>query len=371
MQPINNERGSVLGFVSLMMVLLFIMVGMGLDTGHLSYIRSQGQPGVDAAALAAVQALPTLSVTEVNNRAAQLNAGGSNPSGNNYLNSPNNLIGASNVTLIKYDQATGTMIAAASIAEANGVRVALETTNPYGGTPNTAMNAPLFLTPLLNLFGQNTSATHKVSLSAVAILTAIPGFPIAVAGCSPPPASANCTGGNGTEASPYTKCRLLQTDNSNNGNNGTLNFNDSGWTTLTIPSANAPAIKALVRNNSTCGNMPPITVGSCIYLNNGQIKPVLSEFNDVYSGNGDGLSGTSQPPNANDWGVIPVIGSSVSNFNQCQAVTSWAKFGIRDVVIKGNDKYLVGDLICDWTLDKVGATGCYTTQLVRDKLSGM
>ena len=116
MQSISNERGSVLVFVTLMMVLLFVMVGMGLDMGHLSYIRSQGQPAVDAAALAAVQALPTLSVTEVNNRAAQLNFNsGSNAGGNNYLNSPNNLISGSNVTLVTYDEATGTITAAGSI----------------------------------------------------------------------------------------------------------------------------------------------------------------------------------------------------------------------------------------------------------------
>ena len=53
MQPLKNEQGYALVFMTLMIVLLLIMVGMGLDTGHLAYIRSQGQPAVDAAALAA------------------------------------------------------------------------------------------------------------------------------------------------------------------------------------------------------------------------------------------------------------------------------------------------------------------------------
>ena len=52
MQPAKNEQGYALVFMTLMIVLLLIMVGMGLDTGHLSYVRSQGQPAVDAAALA-------------------------------------------------------------------------------------------------------------------------------------------------------------------------------------------------------------------------------------------------------------------------------------------------------------------------------
>ena len=42
MQPVKNEQGYALVFVTLMIVLLLIMVGMGLDTGHLAYVRSQG-----------------------------------------------------------------------------------------------------------------------------------------------------------------------------------------------------------------------------------------------------------------------------------------------------------------------------------------
>jgi Flp pilus assembly protein TadG len=372
-----------------MMVLLFVMVGLGLDTGHLGYIRSQGQPAVDAAALAAVNALPTLDINQVNNRAGVLNYNsGSNAGGNNYLSSPNNLIGANNVTLINYDSATQTITKAASIAGANGVRVALESTNPYDGAATaTPMKAPLFLTPLLNLMGQNTKGTQNVSVSAVAVLTAIPGMPVAISGCqivgngcaaNCQPASAQCERGSGTEADPFVNCKLLQTDSSNNGN-GTDNgkYQDSGWTTFGTPSANAPSIKALVHNNSTCGNIPPTNIGQgCIYLNNGQITPVLTEFNDVYSNNGNGFvgaatSGTSPAIPGSDWGVIPVVDKSIGNFNGCEPVRSWAKFGIREVIKAGNDKYLLGDLVCGWSLDRIGATGCYTTQLVRDTKSGM
>jgi Flp pilus assembly protein TadG len=163
MRKMKNERGSVLVFITLMMVLLFVMVGLGLDTGHLAYIRSQGQPAVDAAALAAVNAIPTGSINNVYARAAQLNYDSSTKVGNNYLNSPNNKIGQNNVTLIKYDGSTNppTITAAASIADANGVRIALETTNPYGGSGNTPMKSPLFLTPLFNLLGQKNQRHAK------------------------------------------------------------------------------------------------------------------------------------------------------------------------------------------------------------------
>ncbi|HET8671002.1 MAG TPA: pilus assembly protein TadG-related protein, partial [Candidatus Saccharimonadales bacterium] len=246
MQRIRNERGSVLVFVTLMMVLLFVMVGMGLDTGQLTYVRSQGQPAVDAAALAAVNALPTLDINEVHQRAAVLNYNSTSKTGNNYLDSKNNTIGASNVSLLTYSyDANGDMIFtnAASIASANAVRVALESTNPYDNTAKaTPMKSPVFLTPLLNLLGQSTKGTQNVSVSAVAVLTAIPGMPIAIAGCDPAdntckncqPTSASCdAGGDGSPGNPYRNCKLLQVNSSNNGNGQTVDtprFQDSGWT---------------------------------------------------------------------------------------------------------------------------------------------
>src|SRR5213594_911999 len=110
MQPIKNEQGYVMVFATLMIVLLLIMVGMGLDTGHLAYIRSQGQPAVDAAALAAASAIPSGNKPTVEDQAAQFNSGGTTPGpGNNYVDSPNNQIRRKNVTLIHYDPATRTI----------------------------------------------------------------------------------------------------------------------------------------------------------------------------------------------------------------------------------------------------------------------
>src|SRR5882724_4516524 len=174
MQPIKNEQGYVMVFATLMIVLLMIMVGMGLDTGHLAYVRSQGQPAVDAAALAAASAIHTGDPAQVENRAEAFN------SANNYLDSPNNQIGKANITYINYNSGTNTFTAQGSITGANGVRVALETTNPYGGTPNTPMKSPLFLTPLFNLIGIPTAKSANVSVSAVAIVKTAPDLPIAM-----------------------------------------------------------------------------------------------------------------------------------------------------------------------------------------------
>jgi Flp pilus assembly protein TadG len=367
MKTIRNEQGTVLVFVTLMVVLLMIMVGMGLDTGHLAYIRSQGQPAVDAAALAAAMAIPTGEPAKVGSRAAEFNhVKGSNDGGNNYLNSPNNQIDANNVTLINYDQSRNPPIVAASgvsstsTGDANGVRVALEDSNPYGGPVGAAMKSPLFLTPLFNLFGQKTKGTQNVSVSAVAVIQAVPGMPIAISGCAP--SNAGCTGGDGSIENPYTDCRLLQVSSGK----GDPTNQDSGWTTFNIKPANAPNIKALVGNGATCGNIPSVNIGSgCIYLNNGQIIPILTEFEKVYSPNGYG-------PAPADCGIVPVVRAAIPNFNGCEPVESFARFCIKDVVKNDSGThYLRGDLVCDWDINKVGGTDCYTAKLVRDQKSGM
>lgn len=41
MKTVKNERGSVIVFVTLMIVVLLIMVGLGLDTGQMTYVRNQ------------------------------------------------------------------------------------------------------------------------------------------------------------------------------------------------------------------------------------------------------------------------------------------------------------------------------------------
>lgn len=129
-----NQRGSVLVFITLMSVLLMVMVGMGLDTGHLGYIRSQGQPAVDASAIAAVSAVPTRNDTAVKTRAGIFNGS------NTYLDSKNNTITGANVTYAQYDPATGNITTAGvDVNNANAVRVALETTNPHTGA---AANTP-------------------------------------------------------------------------------------------------------------------------------------------------------------------------------------------------------------------------------------
>ncbi len=341
MQSVKNERGTVLIFATLIIVLLLVMVGMGLDTGHLAYVRSQGQPAVDAAALAAAAAIPSNNVTTVTDQATKFNPGGTNPGpGNNYVSSPTNKITDKSVTLVKYDPTTSTITTSGvTIANANGVRVALENNNPYGGTVEAAMKSPLFLTPLFNLLGQTTSATADVSVSAVSVIRALPGLPIAIS---------------------QSLC----------GTNATLDFQSggrstSGWETYYIDNASTSQVRALWEALPFCSGQPIVDVGYCGNIANGVNATI---FNQIL-----------QPmfqKNPNDCYLIPVI-QNAGNFNGCQTIIDWAQFcpacdpsGDCTNAFPGQGK-LYGKVTCGQSTWTSRDTKCYVPFLVRDTKSGM
>ena len=346
MQCLRNENGAILVFITLMIVLLMVLVGMGLDTGHLAYVRSQGQPAVDAAALAAASAIPTGDPALVKARAAAFDSGGGNPGiGNNYVDSPHNSISDNNVTLIHFDVAANPQIRAAtgitstSVGDANGVRVALESTNPYGGTVGAPMKSPLFLTPLLNVMGVKSAGTSNVSVSAVARIQGLAAMPIAVAD---------------------TLC----------GTNATLNFQgggNSGWETYYLSNASATEIRNLWDDIGTCGGQPPVDVGYCGNLNNGVIRNIFNKnIQDMYN---------ADPSRCY---LIPVVDHNIvsnGNFNQCSNIIDWAKLCLdaKDPFNKtGSQKgQLRGTVTCGQSVYTSRDTQCYVPTLVRDTKSGM
>jgi Flp pilus assembly protein TadG len=172
-----NNHGSVLVFVTLAITLLLIMVGMGLDTGMLSYVRSQAQPAVDAAALSAVSGLIS-GQAEVESRVAAYNAT------NDYTGQTGSSLGAANVTPIFYNGSSIEL--AASYGTANGVRVGLEGagSNPYTANTKSSIASPLFLTPLLNLMGYSAPATANLNVTATAVLQKRPELPFTIVGCT-------------------------------------------------------------------------------------------------------------------------------------------------------------------------------------------
>lgn len=365
MKLMKNERGSVLVFATLMIVLLLVMVGIGLDTGWITYVRGLGQPAVDAAALAGASAIPTGNLNEVNSRVAAFNTT------NDYVNSKSSTAqiqtDGTNVTLVNWDSVTGDIVKVTDITKANGVRVALEQTNPYGGSPNTAINAPLFLTPLFNVLGVSMAKTANISVSAVAVAQGYPSMPIALSGCPPPGACKNVA----PDGSGGTECQIAQYPSDPD----PTKANNSGWTSFTIQPASPSTIGPMIGEPATCsGKIPGVDVGTNICLHNGSATgPILGGIQDFYSTNGNGLSGQSNPPfDPADCGLVPVVAAGLTNFNHCdEPIKSFARLCIRDVVKTGSPKFVYGDITCNQSIYDPKATACYTPRLVRDKNSSM
>jgi Flp pilus assembly protein TadG len=345
MQSVKNERGSVIVFATLLIVLLLIMVGMGLDSGHLAYVRSQGQPAVDSAALAAASAVPSGDMTKVTDQAAKFNPGGTNPGpGNDYVSSPTNKITANSVTLVKYNPTTGTIKtsgvtidpSAPANVRANGARVALENNNPHGGTAGAAMQSPLFLTPLFNLFGQTANTSADVSVSAVGVIRALPGLPIVVTDnlCPDP-----------------TKTK-------------TLDFqppNSAGWETYYIENASTSQVRDLWEALPFCSGQPIVDIGYCGNVANGVNETIVNgHLKYMFK---------AEPERCY---LIPVIKPPTGgNINQCQTITDWASFCPDKIDPFPKTGTLKGTVTCGQTTWDSRDTKCYVPFLVRDTKSGM
>jgi Flp pilus assembly protein TadG len=335
----NNEKGGVLVFMTLMIVLLLVMVGMGLDTGYLTYTRSQGQAAVDAAALAAVSGLPSGVPGDVTSRVGLFNVQ------NNYTGSVanSNTIGASNITYVQYNDTTGAITTLGSITGANGVRVALEKTNPYTATAaDTQMKTPAFLTPLMKLFGASASGANNVNVSAVAALRAVPGIPIAIMEnmCTP-----------GGAVGPLVD---LLTANANTDN--------SCWTTYLDQPVNAPKVKALFDSSKTCsglpGNLDLVTIGTDIFLQNGVAATVYANAEDLFE--------NDQPGKC--W-FVPVIPNS-TKCNQTDPILDWAKLCPTEVTKHGGHSTITATIQCQQSLFQAKDNLCFSPRLVREPGKG-
>lgn len=339
MQLVRNERGSVIVFVTLMVVVLLVMVGLGLDTGQLTYVRNQGQAAVDAAALAAVSALPSKNPDQVVARAAGFNLV------NDYVESPTNKIGNSHVSYVKYDYTANQITNYTEpIATANGVRVALE------GAAN-SITTPVFLTPLLNLLGIGASGTKDINVSAVATITVKPAIPIALWSDLCPI----------TEGAVKTdvKIQMQHPTKDEDGEN-------SCWTTFLDCSSGAADIKALFQFSESCsggGFNGDVQIGTPICQNRGQANSALFEAEDFFKSAGD-------YPNR-EW-LVPVIGGGGNcDPKNPTKVVNWARIKPKGFETTGNPKYILADVACspNFINESTGSL-CFSHRLVREPGKG-
>ena len=337
MQTVRNERGSVIVFATLMIVLLLIMVGLGLDTGQISYVRNQGQAAVDAAALAAVSGLPPRDDAQVKSRAAGFN------SNNNYVESPTNSIGSAHVSYVRYDFTNNTITNYNEpIATANGVRVALEGAR--------SITTPVFLTPLLNLLGISTAATQEVNVSAVATITSRPAIPITLW-------SSVCNGGS---VVPGVQIKMQHPDKKDDGDG-----ENACWTTFFDCSSGAPDIKAGFEVAGSCsgGRLTAgvIEINSLICQNRGEVTTVIGTAKEFFDAH----------PEQPCW-IVPVIGGGGNCDPQNPTkIVDFAKICPTDVVKNGAHSYIQADVTCNQTLESLEGSLCFNHRLVREKAKNM
>jgi Flp pilus assembly protein TadG len=379
MRRLKNQSGSIIVFVTLVVVLLLVMVAMGLDTGWVVYSRSMGQRAVDMAALAGAAGVAAGNPAKVKANVETLNTT------NDYVKASGNQIdgtvNGNNVTLIHYDAKANPPIRAAigvtgsSIGDANGARVALEKNNwVTGSNSNTPINTPSFLTPLLNAFsGGSTPGSTNVNVSAVAVIESQPSLPFAVNGC--------CEAVNGILPAGCTSDWTQQAAAPikwNQTPSGGSDPNNSGWTTYFDNSVSSPDVIKLIDKIAACQGTGGANVGDNICTNNGSQTPDLREMEILIGSN----------PNEPLCYLAPII-PSTSNFTGCSnTITAFAQIcplaicgpgvnGSKNQGLCTEDssfgKYVLAKVkSCSITdRNKAAVSQCYSLHLVREPQVGM
>jgi len=294
---------------------------------------------------------------------------------NDYVGRSKNVIdptvNGKNVTLMTFDFKTNTITGTTNnIKSANAVRVALETTNPYtAASSNSAVSTPAFLTPLMNLLGGGDSAAgaNNVNVSAVSVIQAQAGLPIAINGCNP--------AWEGTD----TAIPWNQTPSGGN------NPNNSGWTTYLDNSVSSPDIKALIKKIAACQGIGVVNVGTDICLNNGQQTPDLNLMDTLIGTNPDGSTKCYLVPVVPPTNTFNGCGDGIPNNQSDNEILAYAQICPKAICnTGGSSKTLQNQNLCiekpsfgKYLFATVkscnigdpnapGLTSCYSLRLVRE-----
>lgn len=365
MSKYSNDSGSVLVFITLMIVLLMAIVGMGLDTGFLTLSRSLGQRAVDMAALAGAAGLAKGDVTAIESNINQVMV---TTSSNDYVDRLKNVIDPTvndkNVTLITYDFATNKITGTTKdINSAHGVRVALETTNPHtAASSKTAISTPAFLTPLLNLFGSGpVKGANDVNVSAVAVVSAQAGLPIAL-GVAP------ATLCSWVSASTSTVIPFAQTSSG-----GGAAMNNSGWTTYLQNATNTNSLVSLMQQIVACQGAGVVDIGTPICLSDNADPSVLQAFESFIGTNPNGTPKCYLAPVIDPTPAFNHCTSSIRSFAQICPMAVCGGTKNQNLCPSGGGMSLVAIVKqCNITdPHQPGLSSCYSLRLVRETQVGM
>jgi hypothetical protein len=335
MNILNNERGVVLAFVAMGLVLFMLLLGVALDTGWTVYVRSQGQARVDAAALAGASGLfdqdPADRETAAKERAETF-SDDENP----VLTTDTEP--ADDVIPMHYNPATQALTEAPSWAPPpNG-----DFTQPGANAVKVqnAVPTPLFFSGIRNVFGANETGSTDINVDAVGFLgcpggaIVPPGFaPVALRACR-----VDFPGGCNGE-------RILYQSPDNG-------WDNSAFTTLFSTGANY--CRDLVTGAEPS---PPVTVNACDVVNvvgSGQVASCFEELQCQYPANiCNPTSCASANPPEQCMATLPVVDTGCSG----------QQYGLCDPADTSmNDGHVVGwAKICFTSITKNGDSSCRGT----------
>jgi Putative Flp pilus-assembly TadE/G-like len=162
MNIVRNNRGVVLVFVAMGLLLFLLFLGLALDTGWLVYVRAQGQARIDSAALAAAAALiEPIPTSERGNRAIELaNTFGDKNSVVNSTVNPENV-----VTPMTYDETDESLREAESWELWSGSSPVCNAVRVTASVPT-----PVFFAGIRNVFGAGETGQENLTFSSVSHL---------------------------------------------------------------------------------------------------------------------------------------------------------------------------------------------------------
>ncbi len=325
MKTLKNDRGVTLVFIALFLFLLMMFLGVAVDIGWTTIVRTQAQRRVDAAALAAAaRAIPLLPTDSTRGTVAQTSAdtfAGYNKVVNTSTN-PTNTVQAMHYNYTTRAFTTTTWTDATAANSANAVRV------------SNAVPTPLFFSGIRNVFGASETGDTTINVNATAYLgcpgTEKPPLPLAICHSAADPTNTGTCD---------TTTLFQQPDN-----------NSAWFAPPGMGSANAATCKGLVNGSLT---MPNINTGDTINLTNGQDNSCLKAIGDQCTANNCST--------ANPWCVtMPVIdGTCNTSIIGNRNVLGFAEFCIDGVVTQGSNKFVEGHLKCPVSLAGPSGGTCF------------
>jgi len=338
----EQERGSILVFVTISLVALLGFAALATETGRAWQAKSQLQAAADAAALAGAGSLLSSDFTSVDEAAARTAA--TTYGAQHKALGTNLTIAAADVEVGSWDMASRTFTAMPGNTDPDvmrAVRVITRRDNTLNGPIDTVLGRAMGV----NSITVNTDAVAEWGFAG----SGGPGvvdLPIAIDCCAV--AGPGCTANYCDYVSntiPDPSCTLSTTGETVS----CLEFfstpeQNACWTVFdgTSSAVSVPGMSDIIAN----GN--PVEIGNePIYLDNGTKTPIVQDIKDKFEAEGSDTNGDGV---VDSWVVTLPVVECQNPGDQCasgntQHIVGFLCMDIREIIVTP-DKLIKGDFIC-------------------------